>query len=98
MDEFGERSLDERTERLIVSGDGRHRSDDAKLKLFHDSRSKPMKVRCLKDVPPMIGFGRTLKQGDIVEIEGTTHQTTGFCVAVPSECAFYDYEYFEEVE
>ena len=43
----------------------------------------------------MVGFGRKLKKGDIVTIEGTVYYEIGFAVAVPDECAFYDYRAFE---
>ena len=82
----------------IVSGDGLYSSDDRKLELFHLTRGNPKKVVCIKDDPAMEGFGRKIKKGDIVEINGTTHQYFGFAVAVSSECAFYDYTHFAPAE
>ena len=82
----------------IISNDGWYTSDDQKLITFHNTRDNPIKVRCIKDNPRMHGFGRKLKCGDIVEINGTIHNHLGFCVCVPSECAFYEYTAFEIIE
>jgi len=81
----------------VVSGNGQHRSNDPKLFAMHLTRNKPQQARVIKDDPPMHGFGKELKKDDIVTIEGTTyHPPVGcFCVSVPEECAFYDYNYFE---
>ena len=73
-------------------------STDPKLVKFHNTRDNPTKVICMKDNPPMIGFGKRLKKGDIVEIKGTTHNELWFCVSVPEECAFYSYRCFEELK
>lgn len=84
----------------IVSQDGRHRSSDPKLIAMHDTRNSPKKALVIRDDPFMIGFGKDLKKGDIVIIRGTVYQSgfAGFCVAVPSETAFYDYKSFEIIE
>ena len=82
----------------IISNDGAWSSDCPILVAFHNSRNEPMQVRCVKDHPPMHGFGRQLAVGDIVEIKGTVCRAGRFQVSVPKECAFYDYEYFEPVE
>lgn len=53
-------------------------------------------ARCIKDNPPMTGFGRQLKVGDIVKVNGVTWAGTKYQLAVKEECAFYDLEeYFE---
>ena len=61
----------------------------------HNTRGNPKPVRCIKSDPPMVGFGRSLQDGDIVTIDGTVHHEIGFAVSVPSECAFYAYDAFE---
>jgi hypothetical protein len=83
---------------MIISNDGRFESDDPKLITFHGTRDSPRKVICVKDNPFMKGFGKTLKAGDVVEINGTIHEYFGFAVSVPAECAFYDYTHFELFE
>ena len=59
------------------------------------------KVRCIKDNPPMRGFGRALKVGDVVELKalsGLTYCEGRYEVPVSSECAFYALEgYFEVI-
>jgi len=82
---------------MIYDKSGINYSDDPKLIEFHNSRNNPMLVKCIKDNPPMYGFGKKLKIGDIVEINGTVHNSIGFCVGVPEENAFYQYDYFEAV-
>jgi hypothetical protein len=82
----------------VYGGDGRQYSDDKKLEWFHETRNHPAKVKCIRDNPPMKGFGRQLKIGDIVEIHGTICDGFGFQVTVPSECAFYDYTAFEPAD
>lgn len=53
------------------------------------------KARCIKDNPPMHGFGRQLKTGDVVDVSSVCWQGR-FQVSVDAECAFYDLEgYFE---
>ena len=79
---------------MIYSIDG-HNSNDPKLLAFHNTRDNIQTVICIKDNPPMHGFGKKLQKGDMVEIQGTTHNQLGFCICVPSECAFYAYDYFE---
>jgi len=83
---------------MTVYGRDGVESNDPKLAVFHNSREKPIKVICTKDDPPMTGFGRALKKGDIVEIEGTVSRGLRFEVSVAAECAFYDYRYFEEIK
>lgn len=85
---------DEKEVAAVFSGDGRHRNTDPKLIAFHRSRNNPIKVLCMENEPKMYGFGRKLKKGDEVEINGTVYND-GFYVSVPSECAFYDYKCFE---
>jgi hypothetical protein len=78
----------------IQSTDGRFLCEDPILEAFHNSRENPIEATCIKDNPPMRGFGRQLKTGDVVVVDGTVFDDR-FRVAVPSECAFYAYEYFE---
>lgn len=73
-------------------------SNDPKLELFHASRVTPIQVICVKDNPPMRGFGKQLKKGNVVTINGTVNDGSGFQVSCPEECAFYDYTYFQPVE
>jgi hypothetical protein len=80
---------------MIISNDCSFRSDSELLQKFHESRDNPIEIKCIKDNPPMYGFGRKLKVNDIIIIDGTVHNQLGFCVSAPSECAFYKYEYFE---
>ena len=82
----------------VQSNDGMATSDDRTLELFHNTRGNPRAVRCIKSDPPMVGFGRKLKRGDIVTIDGTVHHEIGFAISVPSECAFYAYDYFEPTD
>ncbi len=82
----------------VYSNDGLYSSDDPKLEIFSDTRDNPKFVRCIKSNPPMHGFGRALMEGDIVLIHGTVHNHLGFCVSVPSECAFYSYDCFEPTD
>ena len=70
-------------------------SNDVLLERYHETRNNPKKVVCIEDNPPMVGFGKTLKVGDVIVIKGTIHNELGFCVSVPSECAFYEYSYFK---
>jgi hypothetical protein len=81
----------------VVSNDGFYRSDDPKLLIFHNARGADLRARCIKDNPPMLGFGKSLSVGDEVIISGTVHNELGFCVCVRAECAFYDYTYFEPI-
>ena len=56
------------------------------------------KARCIKDNPPMDGFGRSLKAGEVVAINGVCFSGGRYTLAVPAECAFYQLEgYFEPV-
>ena len=83
---------------MITNRDNTIQSDDRKLELFHNTRGNPRAVRCIKDNPQMTGFGRQLKIGDIVIINGTVANSISFEVSVPAECAFYEYEAFEPTD
>lgn len=53
------------------------------------------RARCIKDGPPMYGFGRRLKKGDIVNVQSVCWRGK-YELAVSEECAFYELEgYFE---
>jgi hypothetical protein len=78
----------------VYGNDVRNQNSDPKLLLFHQTRNKPNYVVCTKDNPKMVGFGKSMKQGDIIKIEGTVHNELGFCVSCPDECAFYEYDAF----
>ena len=53
---------------------------------------------CVRDDPPMHGFGRALKKGDIVVVRCVCWRS-GYELSVPAECAFYRMEgYFEPEE
>jgi hypothetical protein len=79
---------------MIYSQDGSCWSDDPILLQFHNSEPDGMEAICIKDNPPMTGFGRHLKIGEKVRIKGVVSNSTTFEVCVPSECAFYQYDYF----
>ena len=54
------------------------------------------KARCIKDDPPMHGFGRPIRAGDVVNVDGVCWSGTKYQIAVREQCAFYDLEgYFE---
>lgn len=56
------------------------------------------KARCIKDSPPMKGFGRRLHTGDVVDVKSVCWEHNRYTIAVQAECAFYDLEdYFEVV-
>jgi len=56
------------------------------------------RARCIVDDPPMKGFGRSLKAGDVVDVHGVCWDGIHFELAVRSETAFYRLEgYFEVV-
>lgn len=56
---------------------------------------KGARARCIKDDPPMYGFGRNLKSGDIVDVHNVCWRGK-YEIAVSKECAFYELEgYFE---
>jgi len=56
------------------------------------------RARCIKDNPPMLGFGQPLKVGDIVDVKGVCWSGTKYQISVDAQCAFYDLEdYFEVV-
>lgn len=53
------------------------------------------RAKCTKDNPPMHGFGRALKAGDVVDVHGVTWRGK-YEISVRAECAFYELEgYFE---
>lgn len=53
------------------------------------------KARCIKDEPPMTGFGRSLRIGDVVNVSGVCWNGR-YELAVREECAFYAAEgYFD---
>jgi hypothetical protein len=53
------------------------------------------RAKCIKDMPPMHGFGRTLKMGDVVDVQSVCWRGK-YEIAVAEECAFYELEgYFE---
>lgn len=55
-------------------------------------------ARCIKDNPPMLGFGRQIKTGEIVKVDSVCWSGTKYQIGVHPECAFYDLEgYFEVV-
>lgn len=56
---------------------------------------KNARAKCIKDAPPMYGFGRELKAGDIVNVAGVCWRGK-YEISVAEECAFYTLEgYFE---
>jgi len=81
----------------VYNRDMTQASDDPKLALFHNSRHNPIEVICTKDCSGH-GFGRCLRAGDIVIVEGTVHNHLGFCISVPKETAFYPYDHFEPIK
>lgn len=53
------------------------------------------RAKCIKDDPPMTGFGRRLKNGDIVDVQSVCWRGK-YEISVAAECAFYEMEgYFE---
>jgi hypothetical protein len=66
-----------------------------------DDKYRPMwtpgtLVRCTKDSPPYVGFGRDLRAGDIVAVKGVCWDGTHYQISVPEECGSYRMEgYFE---
>lgn len=55
------------------------------------------RAECIKDDPPMHGFGRALKVGDVVDVYGVCWNEH-YQIAVRAECAFYALEgYFKVV-
>lgn len=54
------------------------------------------KAKCIKDNPPMHGFGKTIKAGDVVGVDSVCWSGIRYQIGVRDECAFYDLEgYFE---
>jgi hypothetical protein len=82
----------------VVSWDGCFECNDPVLLVFHESRESPVEALCIKDNPPMTGFGKNLVAGDRVTVKGTVSRGSAFEVCVPSECAFYEYSYFVPLE
>mgnify|MGYP001610963208 CR=1 FL=1 len=54
-------------------------------------------ARCIKDNPPMRGFGRQLKIGDVVKVSSVCYANR-FEISVDAECAFYELEGYFEVQ
>lgn len=55
-------------------------------------------ARCIRDDPPMYGFGRAIKAGEIVKVQSVCWRAGRYEIAVAEECAFYELEgYFEVV-
>lgn len=55
-------------------------------------------VRCIKSDPPMKGFGKPLKAGDVVAVHSVCWSGIHYQIGVRDQCAFYDLEgYFEVV-
>ena len=53
------------------------------------------RAKCIKDDPPMYGFGRPLKTGEIVDVQSVCWRGK-YEIAVSAECAFYELDgYFE---
>ena len=55
-------------------------------------------ARCIKDNPPMHGFGQPIKAGDIVKVDGVCWSGTHYQLSVREQCAFYDLEGYFEVQ
>lgn len=52
---------------------------------------------CIKDNPPMRGFGKPLKVGDVVDVKNVCWDGK-YQISVAAQCALYDIEgYFEVV-
>lgn len=51
--------------------------------------NKKSRALCIKDNPDMHGFGRKLKAGDEVVVDGVIFDDR-YRLSVPSECAFYE--------
>jgi hypothetical protein len=69
-----------------------------KVAAWHALYEPDAEARCIKDNPPMYGFGRMLKKGDIVKVDSVCWSGIKYQIGVREECAFYDLEgYFEVV-
>ena len=56
------------------------------------------RAKCIKDNPPMYGFGSAIRAGEIVEVRSVCWSGTKYQISVDAQCAFYDLEgYFEPV-
>ena len=55
------------------------------------------RARCIKDAPPMYGFGRQLKIGDVVNVHSVCWRGK-YEISVVEECAFYELENYFTVE
>lgn len=54
-------------------------------------------ARCVKDDPPMRGFGKPIKAGEVVNVDSVCWSGK-YQIGVREQCAFYDLEgYFEPV-
>ena len=50
------------------------------------------RARCIKDDPPMYGFGRALKVGDVVDVHSVCWSGSFYQISVAAECSFYKLE------
>lgn len=55
-------------------------------------------ARCIKDNPPMNGFGKPIKAGDIVKVDSVCWSGWKYEIGVRDECAFYELEGYFEVQ
>ena len=75
-------------------------SDEAQLPIpnilgWQALYEKGARAKCIKDAPPMYGFGRELHAGDIVNVQSVCWRGK-YEIAVAEDCAFYELEgYFE---
>lgn len=57
------------------------------------------RARCIKDNPPMKGFGRSLQVGDVVNVDSVCWSDGGYYeIGVKEHCAFYKLEDYFEVQ
>ena len=55
-------------------------------------------AKCIKDNPPMHGFGKPIKAGDVVAVDSVCWSGVRYQIGVKEQCAFYDLDgYFEPV-
>lgn len=75
-------------------------SSDPLAERFHAARETPVVCRVRRDAPFMHGFGRELKAGEEVLVEGMVGipHACGFGVRIKGELGFYDWTAFEPVE
>ena len=63
---------------------------------WQDLYASGARARCMRDDPPMRGFGRSLKKGDVVNVHSVCWSGLDYEIAVKEEYAFYTLEgYFE---